>query len=133
MENNQIHWLIVTNQLCPLLTGKPTYIKNGFSHAKVVVKKRPMVSQPIDHLILEGLSTDEILKQMDLSNISMTRAKDYIYERKRNLGYRRKSKQMEALELMKDKKLTDQDIADRLGMHKRYVRYLRVQNSRGRL
>lgn len=134
MVNQDHHWLISTYQLCPLTMAQPSYVRNGFkTENKPSTHKMPMLSQPIDHLIREGLSVNDIIKQMDLTGISQTRARQYIYERKRFIGYRRKSRQMEALELMKDKKLTDADISKMIGMDKRYIRYLRVENSRGRL
>lgn len=136
MTNNEQHWLIATNQLCPIIYGKPSYIKREFT--KEVPYKQYHYKESdqlpnIDHLIKQGLSVNDIVAQMDRGSASITRAKDYVYERKRQLGYRRKSKHSQALEMMKDKKITDQDIADKLGMHKRYVRFLRVGNSRGKL
>lgn len=140
MTSTELHWLIATYQICPIVDARPSYTKNGFTPDNCYPKyKRPKnvktspLTQPIDHWILEGLSVNDIIKQMDLTNSNKTQAMNYIYERKRFLGYRRKSKQMVALEMMKDKKITDEDIAKILGMHKRYVRFLRVENSRGRL
>lgn len=135
MMQPDIHWMIATNQFCPLVMAKPSYIKMGFAkpiNTKKTCEKNKSFCPPIDHLIQKGLSINEIINSIELDGVSITAARNYVYERKRALGYRRKSKQMEALEMMK-KKFTDQEIADKLGMHKRYVRFLRVNNSRGRL
>lgn len=135
MTSNELHWMIYTNQLCPLVLAKPSYIKRDFaptSNTQKLSQKNKEFSPNIDHLILEGLSVADIVSQIDRGGISVTRARAYVYERKKQLGLRKKSKQTVALELMKQK-LSDGDIAERLGMHKRYVRFLRVANSRGRL